>query len=362
MGFGDRVKLSRITAPDEKSKDGRPSLVLMVKGSEPDLPRLWVITHVDVVPEGDLSKWDSPPFEPEVRDGRVYGRGSEDNGQELVSSLFALKAVLDRDGASPARDVCLIFAADEEMGSTFGLKYLLERHGDMFREDDLIIVPDSGVKDGSFMEVAEKSILWLKVTTTGKQCHASTPAAGNNAFWAASHFCIAAVNALRGKFVTRDELFDPPESTFEPTKKEANVPNVNTIPGDDVFYIDCRILPGYLLEDAKALLEEVAREHEDRFGVKIAVESVNEDQAAPPTPPDAPVVRALAGAIREIHGVEPKAGGIGGGTCGAILRRGGYNAVVWSRIEETCHGPNEYAVIDYMVDDAKVYALLYAGL
>jgi len=357
MGFD---AIEKITAPDEKAPGGRPSLILTVKGKNRDLPRLWVVTHVDVVPEGDLKKWVSPPFEPQVRDGRIYGRGSEDNGQELIASLYALKAILD-SGERPLRDVGLVFAADEEMGSTYGLKYILEEHGDMFHGDDLIIVPDSGVEDGSFMEVAEKSILWVKVSTTGKQCHASTPAAGNNAFWAANHYCIAAVKALRSRFDARDDVFDPPGSTFEPTKKEANVPNVNTIPGDDVFYIDCRVLPQYALEDVRALLGEVAREHEREFDVKIAIESVNEDQAAPPTPANAPVVRMLGEAIREVYGVESRAGGIGGGTCGAILRRAGLDTVVWSRIDETCHGPNEYAVIDSLVGDAKVYGLLYTS-
>ena len=86
-------------------------------------------------------------------------------------------------------------------------------------------------------------MLWLCFKTTGKQCHGSNPQLGNNAFVGG----IASGDKIRRNskkyFRSSDPLFDPPDSTFEPTKKEANVGNINTIPGEDVFYMDCRVLP-----------------------------------------------------------------------------------------------------------------------
>ena len=149
---------------------------------------------------------------------------------------------------------------------------------------------------------------------------------------------------------------------MEPTKKEENVPNINTVPAKDVFYFDCRMLPQYeltgLMEDMKRIAAEVAAE----FKVEISVEPVQMAQAAPPTSPDAPVVRMLATAVRDVYGAEPFTRGIGGGTVAALVaalfRRRGIPAVVWGRNEGQAHKPNEFSVIANMVGNAAVYAHL----
>ena len=70
-------------------------------------------------------------------------------------------------------------------------------------------------------------------------------------------------------------------------------------------------------------------------------------------------MNALSKAIKNVYGVEAKAMGIGGGTVAAFFRRAGHHAVVWARIDELAHQPNEYTVIDNMVGDAKVFADLF---
>ena len=145
-------------------------------------------------------------------------------------------------GIQPAINIGLVFIADEETGNEYGLTYLVKNHVDLFKKDDLILIPDAGEPDGSMIEVAEKSIYWLRFKTIGKQVHASVPALGVNAFRAASNL-IVKLQELYGIYDIENDFFAPSRSTFEPTKKEANVPNINTIPGDDVFYLDCRILP-----------------------------------------------------------------------------------------------------------------------
>jgi len=84
-------------SPDERAKKGvRPNLLAYYEGEDPEAPRLWILTHLDVVPPGDLSKWTvTDPFTPVVKDGKVYGRGTEDNGQSVVSSLYAVKALMN---------------------------------------------------------------------------------------------------------------------------------------------------------------------------------------------------------------------------------------------------------------------------
>jgi Acetylornithine deacetylase/Succinyl-diaminopimelate desuccinylase and related deacylases len=203
------------------------------------------MTHMDVVPPGELSLWRADPFKAWVEKGRIYGRGVEDNQQDMVASIFAVKAFM-AENLKPVYDVGIALVADEETGSKKGIEYVLN-NSEVFRPDDLIIVPDAGNSNGTMIEVAEKSILWLKIKTRGKQAHGSTPEKGINSFKAAS-FLITELQNLYQIFNKRDRLFSPPISTFEPTKKEANVPNINTIPGEDIFYMDCRILPAYQVE------------------------------------------------------------------------------------------------------------------
>ena len=350
MKLLDGFEVQRYDAVDERAKGGvRPNIVAKLKGRKDR--RLWIVTHMDVVPEGDEKLWSTPPFEPVVKDGRVYGRGSEDNGQSLVSSLFAAKAVMETE--RPEYTLCLAFVSDEETGSKYGIQHLLKQG--IFKKDDVFVVPDAGTKDGSMIEIAEKSILWLKFIVHGRQAHASMPHVAINAYRRAMKFLLELDEELHKKFNARNELFSPPTSTFEPTKREANVDNVNTIPGIDVSYMDCRILPDYSVEEVLNAVEEVKRKHE-REG-KIDVEVVQKE-TSPPTPENSEVVKLLSKAIELMRGIKPSLFGIGGNTCAAFFRKAGFHTAVWSTVDGMAHQPNEYAVIENMVADAKVFAAL----
>jgi succinyl-diaminopimelate desuccinylase len=97
------------------------------------------------------------------------------------------------------------------------------------------------------------------------------------------------------------------------------------------------------------------------YGVKILFETVQRNES-PPTPADAPVVELLKSAIEATYGVAGRAVGVGGGTVGAYLRKAGLHCAVWSRQDETMHGPNEYTKIENILGDAKVFVrLMLAG-
>lgn len=354
MNFPNVVE---IDAPDSRTSSGiRPNLVVTIPGNNPQ-KTVWIMTHMDVVPPGELELWDEDPFRCYVKNGRVYGRGTEDNQQDIVSSIFAAKAFLD-EGIKPECSIGLAFVADEETASRFGLSFILQNKENPFRKTDIIVIPDSGNEDGSMIEIAEKSILWLRFKTIGKQCHASRPGLGKNAFQAASHLVVL-LDRLHHIFAASDPFYEPQTSTFQPTKKEPNIPNINTIPGDDVFYMDSRVLPQYRLSHVLHEIRGIADEIEKQFDISIEITTVQEVQAPPPTPHDAPVVTALKEAIRLVYNVEATPQGIGGGTIAAIFRENNYPAAVWSRMQHTAHQPNENCLISNMVGNAKVYANLF---
>ena len=368
----------RYDAPDIRVPSGkRPNMVVTVPGCD-DLsvqkssgsgisekvapagmsPRLWVVSHLDVVPPGELSLWKTDPWKVIEQDGKLFGRGVEDDQQGLVASVFAALAFL-KTGIKPAYTVKLLFAADEEVGSEYGIQYLI-REQELLQSTDFILIPDGGDPEGITIEVAEKNLMWLKFVTKGKQAHASCPDQGSNAHLAACDLALR-VHALEESFDHRDPLFSPDRSTFQPTKKEANVPNVNTIPGEDIFYMDCRVLPFYSLDAVRTELVRIMKDIEEKYGVSVTCteEHAVESRA---TAADAPVVQALSTAISAVYGLKPYPVGIGGGTVGAYLRNAGLDAVVWGRLHGTAHQPNEYCVIENLVGDACVMAAMMLGV
>jgi succinyl-diaminopimelate desuccinylase len=221
----------------------------------------------------------------------------------------------------------------------------------------LIVVPDGGSGDGSFIEVAEKGILWFRLRTFGKQVHASLPNTGLNAHRVGMQIALTLDRMLHEKYSLRDEQFDVPWSTFEPTKKEKNVDAVNIVPGEDILCFDCRILPSYSLDEVLSETTRITEKFEKETGAKIKIE-VLQKQPAPEADANSEVVILLKKAIRESRGLDARVGGIGGGTCAAFFRKAGLPAVVWSTVDEVAHQQDEYSKVNNMVNDTKAFALL----
>ena len=333
----------------------RPNFVATIPGRSSRT--LWLFAHMDVVPAGNRDLWHSDPWtvvrSPEDQD-IICGRGVEDNQQAMVSMCLLAETLAER-GITPEHTLGLIFVSDEETGNEYGINHVLQENPELVALDDLVVVPDSGSSDGSFIQIAEKGVLWLCFDITGRQCHASRPDDGVNALTAAAAL-ILAVAEVEKEFSARDDLFDPPRSTFTPTKHEPNVPNVNTMSGHERLYVDCRVLPVYSLEAVTAAFTRRAQAIAEAHGVRITVEAVMENPAAQPTSEHAPVVESLRQAVHDVTGTTCRCGGIGGSTVAFCFRRKGIPSAVWSRIFENCHAPNEAARLSNAVTDAKVFA------
>ena len=349
-------RIEEIHSPDNRVSDGvRPNLLAIFNGRDTSRT-LWILTHIDVVPPGERSLWEHDPFLPVRRDGLISGRGVEDNGQALAASIFATRAVKETSGLD--MNVGLALVSDEETGSSFGLDYVLNQAPELFSPQDLIIVPDAGNKDGDHIEVSEKHLFHVRFRVKGKQGHASRPDQSLNTLRVAAHFILELDESLARRFSQTNPFFQPPTSTFEPTRKDANVPNINTIPGEDVFYFDCRVLPEIDLALVMEEMKKVGRSIEKRFSVKVDVEEFLKNPAATPTPPDSPVVMALAQAVQEVYGVQARPTGIGGQTVALFFRRRGLHAAVWEKIFGTAHAPNETISVQNLVGNTKVFARL----
>ena len=112
------------------------------RGNGPEVPSILFYGHYDVQPADPLDKWLSPPYEPEVRDGRLYGRGTADNKGQFLAHVEALRAWRAVEGELPIT-VKLILDGEEEDGSA-SMPWILEKYKDMLTAD-LIYVSDGGM-------------------------------------------------------------------------------------------------------------------------------------------------------------------------------------------------------------------------
>lgn len=347
-------EISVINVKDKRAKGGvRPNIIAKYYGENKN-KTFWVMAHMDVVHPGSLDLWKTDPYKAVVKGDKIYGRGSEDNHQGLVSGLLVAKAMMDL-GYRPPCNYALLLNADEEVGSDYGIIELLKKHGKIFSKNDAFMVPDGGNAEGTMIEIAEKNLLWIKISVFGVQAHGSMPLTGKNAHRAASHLIVKVDEVLHKKFNKKDKLFAPEvTSTFEPTKREANVPNVNTIPGSDVFYLDCRVLPCYKNDDVIKEIQKAAKEIEKKFKVQVKIDVLRSESSLP-TDQKADIVKLTQEAAKAVYKNNAHPMGVGGGTVGAYLRNAGYPVVVFSKLDDMAHQPNEYSSIKNTIGDAKVF-------
>lgn len=345
--------VERVDVRDDEFHMARPNLFARLEGKSKRT--LWFLAHMDTVPEGSLELWKTDPFDPVVKEGKIIARGAEDNGQSLIASLFALRE-LKRLGTPLPFGVGVCLVSDEEFGSNYGIKPLLADK--RFSRSDLVVVPDSGSPRGADIEVAEKGLLWFKVTVRGKQVHASLPRKGLNAHRVGMKLALELDDLLHRRYPASDGLFDEPLSTFEPTKKDANVQNINTVPGVDAFYFDCRVLPKYDLDGVASDVKTTIEKYRKKYGVRASYEEEERDSAGPATSDKSEVVTLLAEAVKQVSKVKPRIMGIGGQTVGNLFRKEGIPTAVWSTVDDVPHEPNEYSKVKNLLNDTKVFAAM----
>ncbi|HKM08929.1 MAG TPA: M20 family metallo-hydrolase [Candidatus Methanomethylophilaceae archaeon] len=347
----------RVDVPDDTDPSIMRSNILAKKRGKEE-GTVWIVSHLDTVPTGNLEDWDSPPFEPRVEDGRIYGRGTEDNGQAVISSIFASEFI-DKDILT-GKSIGIALVADEENTSKMGIDYLIKNK--CFSKDDIFIVPDWGSPGGSQIVVDEKDLIWLNFSISGRTTHGSTPGKGINAFRTAAHLIVELESEFNKEFPSEDQMFKPSISTFEPTRSTNHVENVNTIPGYYDFSIDVRLLPHYKIDDVVSVAEKVAEKIADEYGAEILVEEIQRHKSGKSSSIENETYLALRDSIKHVTGTEPIPIGIGGATCANFFRLAGYDAYVWGTGGGTLHTPNEYVEIDNIIIDAKVFATLFYKL
>lgn len=310
-------------------------------------PILLVACHLDVVPPGD--GWNTDPFKSVVKNGRIYGRGASDNKGQMASMLV-LSRFLKENESKLNGSFLLIGAADEEKGSSLGLKYLLD---ECKVTADFAIIPDVA-HNMRMIDVGEKGALFLNITSHGKQAHGSTPEKGTNAIWN----MIELLNQLKNiKFkCLSHELFTPPTLNLGTISGGVAL---NIVPAKCEAKLDIRYLPGEtkdeILNDIKAMIASI-RKHNPTANYEITV-----DSDLPPTQLSLnnPLLNLITMHTESILGQKPKTMGLSGTTVAKQLIEKNIIAVGFGPgDEDQAHVANESIEIKELIDFGKIMGLI----
>ncbi len=227
---------------------GRKANLFATIGDGPG-PGLVLSGHTDVVPV-DGQPWSSDPFRAEIRDGRMYGRGTADMKGFIACALAALPHLQPRLADRPLH---LAFSYDEEVGCR-GVRGLLDDlQASGIRPAGCIVGEPTGMQ----VIVAHKGRREMRCTVRGREAHSSMPQLGANAIEHAAQV-IAEVRRLalrEAQAGEHDPRFDLPHSTMVCTLAQGGIaPNV--VPRDCAITIDMRYLPS---GQALALFDELQR-------------------------------------------------------------------------------------------------------
>src|SRR5450755_1136771 len=160
-----------------ESHPKRASVVARISGTDSSRPALLIHGHLDVVP-ADAGDWRVDPFSGEVTDDCVWGRGAVDM-KDMDAMVLAVVRQRLAEGRRPSRDIVLAFVADEEAGGTWGARWLVEKHPDLFEGVTEAIGEVGGFSatiGGQRMyliQVAEKGMAWMRLTARGTAGHGS---------------------------------------------------------------------------------------------------------------------------------------------------------------------------------------------
>jgi acetylornithine deacetylase len=317
--------------------------------------------HVDVVPEGAADLWTSPPYEPAIRDGRMYGRGAADMKAGIAATVTAFRA-LRLAGLQPAAEVQMAAVIEEECTGNGALAVM-----QALPKPDACLIPEPGPGHPA-LYTAEVGVVWAWVTVTGRPTHVREMHAGVNAIEAA--YVVARHFRDYESEMNRAERRHP---AFAADNHPINV-NFGTIEGGEWnssvptrarIGMRVGVMPGHscrqVQADIERLVAEAARDEALR-GAKLAVEFKGFMADGAIFPAEQPIAQAVSALHQDVTGEALRHYNAAGLTDARFY-------TLYQGTEATCYGPDGDAIhgIDESVslaalhDVTRVYALAIAG-
>jgi succinyl-diaminopimelate desuccinylase len=353
-----------IGTPGDSERYPRINVIARREGNRPG-PCVHFNSHIDVVQTG--AGWSMDPFAAVLKDGKVYGRGACDMKGGLAASIIAVEALLDSNDHLPGA-LEISGTVDEESGGYGGVHYLAERGWFSQPRVDHVIIPEPLNVDR--VCIGHRGVWWAEIETHGRMAHGSMPFLGDCAVRHMHAFIDRLERDLYPRLAARTT-----DMPVVPSGAKHSTMNINSIHGGQAetsgypapcvadscrMVIDRRLLIEESMEGVKgemrALLDQLV---EEREGFTYELRDIFEVQ---PTMADrnGPVARSTAAAIQRVLGRPAE----------FICSPGTYDQKHIDRVGrlrdciaygpgilDLAHQPDEYVLVEDMVNSAKVMAM-----
>lgn len=294
-------------------------------------PLLVFAGHTDVVPPGSLTEWDSPPFEPEVREGMLYGRGAADMKGSLAAMVTACEAFVE---ARPDHrgSVGFLVTSDEEgpaVNGTAKVIEVLEQRGEHI-DWCLVGEPSSEERLGDVAKNGRRGSLNAHITIMGVQGHVAYPQRADNPVHRLSPV-LAELIATR--WDNGNAYF--PATTFQVAGIHAGTGADNVIPGSLELQVNWRFSPEISVDHIRARVTECFDRHDLRYTVRWI--SSGEPFLTRP----GELTEAVQAAVREVTGIDCRLATSGGTSDGRFIAPTGAQVVELGPLNASIHKINE---------------------
>jgi succinyl-diaminopimelate desuccinylase len=294
-------------------------------------PVLCFLGHTDVVPSGPVATWHSPPFEPTVREGRLYGRGAADMKGAVAAMVLALEEFVRSSPDHPGT-VALLLTSDEEGDAIDGVRRVAQHFRKTGQRIDACVVgePTASAGLGDIIRIGRRGSLTGTLTVRGVQGHVAYPHLADNPV----HRALPALAELAARRWDAGDAEFPPTS-FQIANLHAGTGASNVIPGALEVQFNLRYGPRW---DAQALIDEV----EARLRAHALDFSIDWHRSGDPFhTADGSLRQAVRAAIADVTGRVPQENTAGGTSDGRFIAPLGAQVVEVGPVNASIHKVDE---------------------
>jgi succinyl-diaminopimelate desuccinylase len=301
--------------------------------------------HTDVVPTGPLNEWQTPPFEPTVRDGLLYGRGAADMKGSLAAIVVACENFFASNPTFNGR-IGFLLTSDEEGPAIHGTRAVMNYLQQQGERIDWCLVGEPTCVDrlGDTIKNGRRGSLNCQLTVHGQQGHIAYPHLADNPI----HRIAPALTELAAEVWDHGNAFFPPTS-FQVSNIHGGTGATNVIPDTINVIANFRFSTAVTEDQLRQRTETILHKHRLRFDIEWQL------SGQPFLTEPGELVAAISKAIESETGQAPELSTSGGTSDGRFIAPSGAQVVEFGPINATIHKLNECVACDDLESLARIY-------
>ncbi len=300
--------------------------------------------HTDVVPTGPIDQWQSHPFEPEIRDGILYGRGAADMKASLAAMVIAAENFA-KSHPTPSGRVAFLITSDEEGPAINGTVKVLEWLEDKEKINYCLVGEPSSTKTlGDVIKNGRRGSLGCKLTVKGVQGHIAYPHLASNPI----HLAAPALAELAAeKWDNGNDFF--PATSFQISNINGGTGATNVIPGEVEIIFNFRFSTELTSKQLKDRTEAILNKYDFTYDIEWNL------SGEPFLTAEGSLVEATVAAIKSHTGLDTELSTAGGTSDGRFIAPYGTQVVELGPINATIHKIDECVAVDALEPLSAIY-------